>query len=144
MRIRSAVDFRNETLIFSSIAFIFVGAPYLTAGMGFSVQMAMIGYASAAVASAFLLWFLFGTFYELREDCLYCKCGPFSETIRYDDIFCLCLSKNTSSSLALSSKRIEVWHYTDGVVTQTMISPKNRPAFMARLKARCLYLEDAA
>jgi hypothetical protein len=77
MRIRSAVDFKNEALIFTSIALILVGALYLTAVMGFSVHAAMIGYASAAAASAILLWFLFGTFYELREDYLYCKCVLF-------------------------------------------------------------------
>jgi hypothetical protein len=119
-------------------------ALYLTAAMGFTVQMAMIGFASAAAASAFLLWFLFGTYYELHEDFLNCKCGPFSEVIRYDDIICLRLSKNTSSSLALSSKRIEIQHYSDGVVSETMISPRNRAQFLARLKARCLFLEDAA
>ena len=144
MRSKSAVDFRNEALILFSIAFILIGALYLTASMGFSVQMAMVGYASAASASAFLLWFLFGTYYELHDDYLYCRCGPFSEVILYDDIVCLRLSKNTASSLALSSKRIEIFQYSDGVVSELMISPKNRALFLARLKARCLFLEDAA
>lgn len=144
MRIRSAVDFRNEALILLSVAFMMLGAPYLTAAMGLTAQLAMIGYVSAAAASSFLLWFLLGTYYEFREDCLYCRCGPFSETIRYDDIFFLRLSKNTASSLALSSKRIEVWQCSGGIVSGTMISPKNRTLFMALLKARCRYLEEAA
>ncbi|NLA86501.1 MAG: PH domain-containing protein [Clostridiales bacterium] len=144
MRIKSAVDFRNEALILSAVALILTGALYLTASMGFSAQLAIIGYVSAAAASAFLLWFLFGTYYELREDYMYCRCGPFAEAVRYDDIICLRLSKNTGSSLALSSKRIEVWQYSDGVVSELMISPKNRVLFIARLKARCRYLQDAA
>ncbi len=144
MRTRSAIDFRNEALILSAVALILVGALYISASMDFSVQMAIIGYASAAVASAFLLWFLFGTYYELREDYMYCRCGPFVEAVRYDDIICLRLSKNTGSSLALSSKRIEIWQYSDGAVSEIMISPKNRVFFMARLKARCRYLQDAA
>lgn len=144
MRCRSAVDFRNEALIILAIVLITVGAPYLSSAMGFSLQMAMIGYASAVIASAFLLWFLFGTYYELHDNYLFCRCGPFTEMIRYDDIIGLQLSKNTSSSLALSSKRIEILQYSDGIITETLISPKNRAAFMARLKARCRYLEDAA
>ncbi|NLT13833.1 MAG: PH domain-containing protein [Clostridiales bacterium] len=144
MRIRSAVDFRNEALILLSVAFMMLGAPFLTAAMGLTAQLALIGYVSAAAASAFLMWFLLGTYYEFREDYLYCRCGPFSEAIRYDDIICLQLSKNTASSLALSSKRIEVRQYIGGVVCGTMISPKNRTLFMMRLKARCRYLEDAA
>jgi hypothetical protein len=144
MRIKSAIDFQNEALIFISVALIVMGAPYLSAAMGFSLQMAMIGYATAFVASAFLLWFLFGTYYELHEDYLYCRCGPFSESIRYDAIIGLRLSKNTSSSLALSSKRIEILQFSDGIITETMISPKNRVIFLARLKAHCRYLDYAA
>jgi hypothetical protein len=144
MRIRSAVDFRNEAMIFSAIAFMAALALYLSQAMGFSAQLAVIGGASAVMASAFLLWFLFGTYYELHEDYLFCRCGPLTEVIMYDDIIGLRLSKNTSSSLALSTKRIEVLQYKDGVVTGTMISPKNRASFLARLKARCRYLEDAA
>lgn len=144
MRIKSAVDFRNEALILLSIVVIMLGALYLTAAMNLTAQLAVIGLVSAAAASAFLLWFLLGTYYELREDCLYCRCGSFSEVIRYDDIVCLRISENKASSLALSSRRIEVLQYRDGVFSETMISPKNRALFLARLKARCRYLEDAA
>lgn len=144
MRIKSAVDFGNEALILLSVTFIMACALYLTAAIGLTAQLAAIGFASAAAASAFLLWFLFGTYYELREDYLYCRCGPFSEAIPYDEIIFLRLSKNTESSLALSSKRIEVWQYSGGVISGTMISPKNRALFMACLKARCRHLENAA
>jgi hypothetical protein len=144
MRIKSAIDFRNEALISVSVVFIVVGALYLSAVMGFSLPMAMIGYATAVVASAFLLWFLFGTYYELHKDYLYCRYGPFSESIRYDAIIGLRLSKNTFSSLALSTKRIEILQYSDGFITETMISPKNRAIFLACLKARCRYLDYAA
>lgn len=144
MRIRSAIDFCNEALILVSILLMTVSALYLSAAMGFSLQMTLIGYMAVVIASALLLWFLFGTYYELHADYLLCKCGPFSETILYDDIIGLRLSKNKASSLALSSKRIEVLQYRDGIITETMISPKHRVVFMARLKARCRYLENAA
>lgn len=144
MRISSAIDIRNEALIFSAIVFMALGALYLAASMGFSLQMAAIGCTCVAAASALLLWFLFGSYYELRAEYLYCRCGPLTEMVRYDDIISLRLIKNTSASLALSSRRIGICHYRDGVVTETMISPKKRKIFLAYLKARCVYLEDAA
>lgn len=144
MRINSAVDIRYEALVFSAIAFMTTGALYLISSMDFSPQMAAIGGASVVIASALLLWFLFGSYYELREKYLSCRCGPFTEIIRYDDIVSLRLCKDTSSSLALSSKRIEVRWYDEGCITETMISPKNRKVFLAHLKTRCRYLENAA
>lgn len=144
MRVKSAVDFRNEILIIFSIIFMSVGTLYVCLTMDFSVQMSIIGFLSAMLASSFLLWFLFGTYYELRRDCLYCRCGPFSEVIRYDDIVYLGFVNNTQSSLAMSSKRIDIRRYEDGFIHETLISPKNREAFIARLKARCPYLENAA
>lgn len=144
MRINSAVDIRNEAMIFSAITFMTVGALYLSASMGFSLQMAAIGCGSAVLASALLLWLLFGSYYELRGELLYCKCGPFTEIIKYDDIVFMQLCKSTSSSLALSAKRIEICWYDNGCLTETMISPKNRKMFLTHLKAQCRYLEYAA
>ncbi len=144
MHIKSAVDLRYEALVFSAIAFMTMGALYLISSMDFSLQMATIGGVCVVIASALLLWFLFGSYYELSAEYLYCKCGPFSEVIRYDDVVSLRLCKNTSSYLALSSKRIEIRWYDDGFITESMISPKNRKIFLAHLKAQCSYLEDAA
>lgn len=144
MRINSAVDVRYEALVFSAIAFMTAGALYLISSMDFSLQMAAIGGSCVVIASALLLWFLFGSYYELSAEYLSCRCGPFTEIIMYDDIVSLRLCKDTSSSLALSSKRIEVCWYDEGYMTETMISPKNRKIFLAHLKMRCRYLEDAA
>lgn len=144
MHVKSAVDIRHEALVFSAIAFMAGGALYLMTSMDFSLQMAAIGGAAVVFASAFLLWFLFGSYYELGTEYLYCRCGPFAEHIRYDDIISLRLCENTASSLAMSSKRIEICWYEEGCMTETMISPKNRKYFLACLKARCGCLEDAA
>lgn len=144
MRINSAVDIRTEALVFSAIVFMTAGAMYLISSMDFSLQMAAIGGASVVIASAFLLWFLFGSYYELSEEYLSCRCGPFTENITYDDIVSLRLCKDTSSALALSSRRIEIRWYDEGYITETMISPKNRKVFLAHLKARCRYLENVA
>lgn len=144
MHVKSAVDIRHEALVFSAIAFMAGGALYLSSSMGFSLEMAAIGGAAVMFASVLLLWFLFGSYYVLSKEYLYCRCGPFTEIIRYDDIISLRLCKDTSSSLATSSKRIEVCWYDNGFITETMISPKNRKFFLACLKAQCSYLEDAA
>lgn len=139
MRINSAVDIRYEALVFSAIAFMTAGL-ILTMSMGFSLQEIAMCCTIVIIAAAFLIWYLFSAYYELRREFVYCKCGPFSEKIRYDDIFSLALSRNSSTSMALSSNRIKILYYSDGFIAQTMISPKNREDFLVHLKARCKYL----
>ena len=84
-----------------------------------------------AAVAGFLAWLYFGTWYELREDCLLCTSGPFREVIRYDRIRSLKPVKNLFSSMALGSKRIEIRQHGRGFITgTTYISPKDRDAFL--------------
>lgn len=144
MRVNSAVDIWSEALIFSSIAFLTAAFLYLTVGAGFPPQQIFIALAAVLAASSFLLWLLFGTYYELRRNYLYCKSGPFVERIRYDDIRYLELCSNISTSLALSTRRIEIHQYDDGLIIDTMISPKNRKLFLAQLRDRCQHLDNVS
>ena len=139
MRVHSAVDTKSHMVIFSSIAFITAAFLYLTIGAGFSLGELAIGVGAIILASAFMLWILFGTYYELYDDCLYCKFGPFSEVIYFDDIRFVSLSENSETSMALSSKRIVIYQYDDDY---TMISPRCRERFLRHLKSQCLYLEE--
>ncbi len=126
-------------MIFFSIAFITAAFLYLTVGAGFTPTELAIGISAILGASAFLLWILYGTYYELHEDCLYCKSGPFSEVIRFDDIRRLELSENAEASMALSSRRIVIRQYDE---EYTMISPRSRERFLSYLMAQCRYLDD--
>ncbi len=139
MRVQSAVDMKSHLTIFSSIAFITVAFLYLTVGAGFSFAELAIGIGAILCASGFLLWILFGTYYELYENCLYCKSGPFSEIILFDDIRHLELSNNTRTGLALSSRRIVIRQFDE---EYSVISPRHRERFFAHLKVRCPHLDD--
>lgn len=149
MRVKSAVDRRFMLVVFGVIAFMAAAAVLLTVTTSFSFYQIAIAYAAVLTASAFLLWLLYGTFYELREDCLYCRSGPFVEKIGYDKIKYLGYSENMLSSMALSSHRIEIhrtvvrWYGKGYICGTTMISPENREIFLAYLKQRCHHLEKA-
>lgn len=90
----------------------------------------------------FLLWIYFGTYYEFREEYLFCKSGPFFENIKYDNIKSIKLTQNLFSSMALSSKRIEIRQHGKGyILGTTFISPMNRQEFINELIKRCKNLE---
>ncbi len=144
MRVQSAVDIWSEALIFSAIAFMCTGALFVTAMLEFSLRETVIGGASVLLASLFLLWLLFGTYYDMRRRYLLCKCGPFTAKIYYDDIRYVGLSTNLSTSLALSSRRIEIRQYDGDVIWTVMISPVNRELFLDKLRARCPHLDVQA
>lgn len=87
------------------------------------------------------LWFL--TWYELREDYLYARSGPFVEKIPYDRIRSIRESKNLFSSMAMSRDRIEIRQHDKGFVTgTTYISPEDKQRFMGMLRARCYNLQE--
>lgn len=85
-----------------------------------------------------LAWIVLGTYYELREDVLYCRSGPFRERIAYDRIKSLRLTENLLSSMALSRQRIEIRQHGKGyILGTTMISPVDRAWFLKELEERC-------
>lgn len=81
---------------------------------------------------------VFGTYYELREEMLYIRCGPFFERIPYEKIESVKLSTGFLSSMALSVKRIEIRQKGKGfILGTTYISPVEREVFYEALKKRC-------
>jgi hypothetical protein len=144
MRVKSAVDRRFKAVVFSVVGFLVAAVILLMLTTSFSAYQIVIGCAAVAIASALLLWLLYGTFYELRDDCLYCRSGPFVEKIGYDKIKYLGFSDSMLSSMALSSRRIEIRQYEKGYITgTTMISPENIEIFLGHLTQRCRNLEKA-
>lgn len=90
----------------------------------------------------FLLWLLFNTWYQLKDDHLICVSGPFREKIYYDKIKEVKLTENILSSMALSRKRIEIrQHNKNYLMGTTMISPRNREDFYMALKRKCKNLQ---
>ncbi len=136
MRVNSKIDLW--------IAIILWGGILIMAGTVTSLHgQTIINYAIGLPVIALLLWIYFGTYYELRNEYLYCRCGPFSEKIPYPKIKSVKLSRNMLSSMALSLDRIEVKQHGKGyVIGTTFISPENREQFMNELISRCKNLSQ--
>lgn len=135
MRVKSEVDRWFQILIYSIIVIIFTS-------LAMAPKEAILGITSAFLVTTFLLWILWGTYYEMREEYLFCKSGPFFEKIPYENIKSASLCQNRFSSMALSSKRIEIRQYGKGyILGTTMISPLNREEFLQQLLTRCNNLD---
>ena len=136
MRVKAAVDIWIKVILYFASAI-------LVAGVLFVPHDDLLLYLIIVMPLlTFLLWIFFGTFYELREEYLYCRSGPFFEKIYYDKIRSAKLSRNLLSSMALSRKRIEIRQHGKGYITgTTMISPVNREEFLKQLLAKCKNLE---
>ncbi|MGL5540009.1 MAG: PH domain-containing protein [Erysipelotrichaceae bacterium] len=138
MKVKSTVDLWFKIIVFSTIA-IMVGASAIV-----PIQERWISIAVSVPIIGLLVWIYFGTYYELRQEYLYCKSGPFREKIYYHNIKSVRLSHNLLSSMALSSKRLEIRQHGKGYfMGTTEISPENREQFMEELKKRCMQLEES-
>ncbi len=136
MRVKSKVDVLVTLIIFSAVIIIAVGI------MVMPQEGKRLSYAFGLPVVAFLLWLYFGTYYELRDDYLYCRSGPFVERIPYDRIKSVRQSHNMLSSMALSAERIEIKQHGKGfILGTTYISPEDREEFMRELTSRCKNLE---
>lgn len=136
IKIKAAVDLWITIIIWSSILILVFTVLIVPE------EARLITLLSAFPAIVLLLWIYNGSWYELREEYLFCRLGPFSEKIYYDKVKSLKLSKNLFSSMALSMNRIEIRQRDKGYITgTTLISPANREYILAELIKRCKNLE---
>lgn len=136
LRIKSAIDWWISILFWSVVLLLLFSFYYIPE------DEQVIGYITVIPMLIFLLWIYFGTYYEFREEYLFCKSGPFFEKIKYDNIKSIKLTQNLFSSMALSSKRIEIRQHGKGyILGTTFISPMNRQEFINELIKRCTNLE---
>lgn len=90
-----------------------------------------------------ILWVLMGSYYQLNDDELYSKMGPFYSRIKYEKIKSLELKNNFLSSMAMTSKRIEIREHNKSYIRgTTFIGPVNREEFLEELKHRCKNLDS--
>jgi len=138
MRVKSKVDLWFSILIWATVI-ILVGSMIFVPQDG-----KLIAYAVVIPTSLFMFWIYFGTYYEFRDDYLFCKSGPFFEKIAYDKIKSARLSSNMLSSMALSIDRIEIKQHGKSYITgTTFISPENREEFMKELISRCKNIDPS-
>lgn len=101
----------------------------------------LLGVLIAVPLLVFLASLLFATWYELRDEYLYVRSGPFVERIPYDRIRTLRLCENLWSSMALSRRRLEIRQHGRGWITgTTYVSPADRKSFLKEVKDRCTNL----
>lgn len=132
MRIKSKVDLWFDILIWFTIGIIAVSMLIIPQ------NERVIGYAVGIPMLFLLFWIYFGTYYEFRENYLLCKSGPFFEKIAYEKIKSIKPCQNMLSSMALSTKRIEIGQHDKGyIMGTTFISPINREEFLQELVNRC-------
>ena len=136
MRVKSAMDGWYKILIWIAVAIITITIIMV------QKNERVIGYAVGFPVLALLLSIYFGTYYELRNDYMYCRSGPFFEKIAYEKIKVVRLRKGMPSSMALSNKQIEIKQYSKGyIMGTTFISPIDREEFFKELVGRCRNLE---
>jgi hypothetical protein len=103
----------------------------------------LIAYAIGLPSLIFILWIYWGTYYELRQNYLYCRSGPFFEKIPYEKIASLRLCQSILASMALSTQRIEIRQHGKGYILGTSyISPLKREEFLQELTQRCKNLSE--
>jgi hypothetical protein len=136
MKVKSEVDLWFQLIVGTTIIIMIATSLFVPANerwMMFIITIPM---------TIFMLSLLISTWYELRDDHLYCVSGPFREKIYYDKIKQVKLTENMLSSMALSRKRIEIrQHKKNYFMGTTMISPTNREEFYIQLKRRCRNLQ---
>lgn len=81
----------------------------------------------------FIGWFLFGTYYEFKDEYLLIKAGPLKDKLYYNDITNLNETKSLMASMALSIDRIEII-YNGRFYGH--ISPKYRREFLEKLESK--------
>ena len=76
-------------------------------------------YAVGIPTILFIFWIYFGTYYEFRDEYLYCRSGPFLEKIAYENVKSVRLGQNMLSSMALSIDCIEIKQHDKCYITGT-------------------------
>ncbi len=135
-KVKSKIDLWISVLLWGSCIFIVI--------IGFTLPSNEIWsyYLIIAPMLGLIVWILLGSYYELKEDLIYIRIGPFFWRIKYENIKSIKLTKNMLSSMALSIYRIEITEHNKGYFRgTTMISPVNREQFLKELKSRCYNLK---
>jgi len=87
----------------------------------------------------FLFWLLYGTHYVLDRETLRIRCGPFRWRVPLAAIDEVRRTRNPLSAPACSLDRLHVKYR--GSILGTLISPREREAFLRDLQARAPHLE---
>ena len=120
MRYESKVDWWLPALLFGGLA--------VASGDWISATEDKWGDGLALlIAWSTSIWILFHTYYELRRDTLFIRCGPFWRTVSIADIRSAKPTRHPVASMALSLDRIAITLRSGRGV---MISPRDKDRFL--------------
>ncbi len=105
------------------------------------LSKALVLTAALAIAG-FMLWVLYGTWYEFSGKTLLIRSGPFWFRVPLNEIDGVEPTRNPLSSPACSLDRLMI-RYRDGK-RRIMISPHDKVGFLRALANRCAHLERDA
>ncbi|MGL5347038.1 MAG: PH domain-containing protein [Peptostreptococcaceae bacterium] len=83
----------------------------------------------------FISWFVFGTYYEFKEEYLLIKAGPLKDIVYYSDITAINEKRTFLVPIFLSTERIEIIY--NGRL-YGYISPKYKTEFLEVFEEKCL------
>lgn len=86
--------------------------------------------AALLIAWIMSIWIFFNTYYELRRDILFIRCGPFWRSVTISDIQSAEPTRNPLASMSLSLDRIAIKVASGRGV---MISPRDKDRFLQDL-----------
>ena len=132
-RFASRVDGWFVAVVLSTIALVVIssGRAYLLGG---SAPGGVIGAVLSVVTVALLLWVWRGTWYEMGEDQLLVRSGPFRWRIPLAQVRAVAPSRSLLSSPALSLDRLRIDY---GRASSILISPHDAEGFVRALGQRC-------
>ena len=89
-----------------------------------------------------IMWMMFGSYIEFRDEELYIKLGPIYRRVKYDNIKSILPNSSWSSSYSMTMKRVSIKiHSKTWINSDLQIGPKNRLEFIDDLTRRCRNLE---
>ncbi len=104
--------------------------------MSFGITGKIIMLTLDVVFIAMFVWIYLSTYYELRDDELYIHSGPFSEHIKYENIKSVTKKRGYSMMCTLAFDRIEIRHRTDGMLSNSYVSPLEEDEFLRKLELK--------
>lgn len=132
MRYSAKIDLWIKLLFYFSIATIIF--PVFTIP-----SEEMIFYLLAVLPiTVFILWMLFGSFYEFKDEYLHLRIGPISRKITYDNIKSISNKRNWSSSMAMTNDRVFIeLHHKTMFKSDVQVGPLDKEEFTDELRRRC-------
>lgn len=132
MRYEAKVDFWIKILIYFTVAITVAPAFYVPP------KEVLIYILITLPINISMLWILYGSYLEFRDEELYMKLGPIHGTVKYENIKSISLTKSYLSSYALTNKRVFIKvHKKTWIKGDVQVGPKDRQEFVDDLERRC-------